>query len=317
MARIEKLYEKYFKEIDMDKFNWNKTNHVVSKNINTNIKYNIKCFNKLLEICYNENIYKLNEDYQNFKNNHNSFGVYALIDNGEILYIGKGIKVFNRCMNSLNAKNILISEKCCDNIVTDIKIYNTETKEDMDYLEEYMISKYSPKFNVSLTESTLYNSNFKNINIDIKDFDNYKILNISEVRELESDFYGGAYYEPLTNNLKIILKDNFIECFIKGSYIPHEKFGNYINDKSKLIYVCENKDINCERLSFKNIPILYKDKIIGVVLNKTKQIRECIYGNVFIMPKYSNMEFRIAEFIDNNIASLNFTNDLYGCGWTL
>lgn len=168
-------------------------------------------------------------------------GVYQFLNaNGDIVYVGKAINLRKRVSSYFTSKNLGPKTK---NLVLEIKKINviqTTSEIESFLLEERLIKKYKPKYNIKLIDGKSY----LGIKITIKD----KYPKILFTRKNDND--GSLYFGPFTSSssLKIVLK-------LIRKIFPYQSVLNH--SKSKCLYyhlnLCPCPEVTHDKYYKKNI----------------------------------------------------------------
>ena len=82
-----------------------------------------------------------------------SHGIYFLMQDKEIIYIGKSINITNRLLNHKAKYNYNRSPK--SNRFDSVKVFVFKHKSDIHYLEPYLISMYKPRLNKDFMDESI------------------------------------------------------------------------------------------------------------------------------------------------------------------
>lgn len=134
------------------------------------------------------------KDFENYnvdiKNNFSA--IYFLLNNDEVIYIGKGINIYNRIKFHIKDENKIFNK---------IK-YKKCNAEELNFLENYYILKYQPKKNI------MPSTEIKSLNVAIsflikQKIDFYEIINYFKKNEItvykfhNSQFISKEHYENI------------------------------------------------------------------------------------------------------------------------
>ena len=215
-------------------------------------------------------------------------GIYKFINQRkEIIYVGKS-KDLSKRVKSYFQKNIvnrkiknLVSE------VSDIKFIISDSEHDALLLENSLIKKNKPKYNILLRDDKTYPW------ICIK---NERFPRVFLTRKVIKD--GSDYFGPYTN-VKVI---NKLLNVIKALYPIRSDNYNFtqkqINDKDNDIYLkCHNKNGMTLILGFKNYPIQEEESFI----TEEDYLKNINYAKDILNGKFDDIRKRLnKEMIDNS-----------------
>ena len=215
-------------------------------------------------------------------------GIYKFINQKkEIIYVGKS-KDLSKRVKSYFQKNIanrkiknLVSE------VSDIKFIISDSEHDALLLENSLIKKNKPKYNILLRDDKTYPW------ICIK---NERFPRVFLTRKVIKD--GSDYFGPYTN-VKVI---NKLLNVIKALYPIRSDNYNFtqkqINDKDNDIYLkCHNKNGMTLILGFKNYPIQEDESFI----TEEDYLKNINYAKDILNGKFDDIRKRLnKEMIDNS-----------------
>ena len=116
-------------------------------------------------------------------------GVYLMKKNNKVIYVGKAKNLKNRVSSYFN--RIHESEKTNELVknIEDIEFFLTNTEIDALLLENNLIKKYSPKYNILLKDEKTYPF----IKISKEDFPSIKIIRTTKALDIKSGEYFGPY----------------------------------------------------------------------------------------------------------------------------
>lgn len=116
-------------------------------------------------------------------------GVYLMKKNNKVIYVGKAKNLKNRVSSYFN--RIHESEKTNELVknIEDIEFFLTNTEIDALLLENNLIKKYSPKYNILLKDEKTYPF----IKISKEDFPSIKIIRTTKALDTKSGEYFGPY----------------------------------------------------------------------------------------------------------------------------
>ena len=215
-------------------------------------------------------------------------GIYKFINQRkEIIYVGKS-KDLSKRVKSYFQKNIANRKiKNLVNEVSDIKFIISDSEHDALLLENSLIKKNKPKYNILLRDDKTYPW------ICIK---NERFPRVFLTRKVIKD--GSDYFGPYTN-VKVI---NKLLNVIKALYPIRSDNYNFtqkqINDKDNDIYLkCHNKNGMTLILGFKNYPIEEEESFI----TEEDYLKNINYAKDILNGKFDDIRKRLnKEMIDNS-----------------
>ena len=215
-------------------------------------------------------------------------GIYKFINQRkEIIYVGKS-KDLSKRVKSYFQKNIANRKiKNLVNEVSDIKFIISDSEHDALLLENSLIKKNKPKYNILLRDDKTYPW------ICIK---NERFPRVFLTRKVIKD--GSDYFGPYTN-VKVI---NKLLNVIKALYPIRSDNYNFtqkqINDKDNDIYLkCHNKNGMTLILGFKNYPIQEDESFI----TEEDYLKNINYAKDILNGKFDDIRKRLnKEMIDNS-----------------
>ena len=215
-------------------------------------------------------------------------GIYKFINQRkEIIYVGKS-KDLSKRVKSYFQKNIANRKiKNLVNEVSDIKFIISDSEHDALLLENSLIKKNKPKYNILLRDDKTYPW------ICIK---NERFPRVFLTRKVIKD--GSDYFGPYTN-VKVI---NKLLNVIKALYpIRSDNYNltqKQINDKDNDIYLkCHNKNGMTLILGFKNYPIQEEESFI----TEEDYLKNINYAKDILNGKFDDIRKRLnKEMIDNS-----------------
>ena len=215
-------------------------------------------------------------------------GIYKFINQKkEIIYVGKS-KDLSKRVKSYFQKNIANRKiKNLVNEVSDIKFIISDSEHDALLLENSLIKKNKPKYNILLRDDKTYPW------ICIK---NERFPRVFLTRKVIKD--GSDYFGPYTN-VKVI---NKLLNVIKVLYPIRSDNYNFtqkqINDKDNDIYLkCHKKNGMTLILGFKNYPIEEEESFI----TEDDYLRNINYAKDILNGKFDDIRKRLnKEMIDNS-----------------
>ena len=215
-------------------------------------------------------------------------GIYKFINQKkEIIYVGKS-KDLSKRVKSYFQKNIANRKiKYLVNEVSDIKFIISDSEHDALLLENSLIKKNKPKYNILLRDDKTYPW------ICIK---NERFPRVFLTRKVIKD--GSDYFGPYTN-VKVI---NKLLNVIKALYPIRSDNYNFtqkqINDKDNDIYLkCHNKNGMTLILGFKNYPIQEDESFI----TEEDYLKNINYAKDILNGKFDDIRKRLnKEMIDNS-----------------
>ena len=215
-------------------------------------------------------------------------GIYKFINQRkEIIYVGKS-KDLSKRVKSYFQKNIANRKiKNLVNEVSDIKFIISDSEHDALLLENSLIKKNKPKYNILLRDDKTYPW------ICIK---NERFPRVFLTRKVIKD--GSDYFGPYTN-VKVI---NKLLNVIKALYPIRSDNYNFtqkqINDKDNDIYLkCHKKNGMTLILGFKNYPIDEEESFI----TEEDYLKNINYAKDILNGKFDDIRKRLnKEMIDNS-----------------
>lgn len=215
-------------------------------------------------------------------------GIYKFINQKkEIIYVGKS-KDLSKRVKSYFQKNIANRKiKNLVNEVSEIKFIISDSEHDALLLENSLIKKNKPKYNILLRDDKTYPW------ICIK---NERFPRVFLTRKVIKD--GSDYFGPYTN-VKVI---NKLLNVIKALYPIRSDNYNFtqkqINDKDNDIYLkCHNKNGMTLILGFKNYPIQEEESFI----TEEDYLKNINYAKDILNGKFDDIRKRLnKEMIDNS-----------------
>ena len=116
-------------------------------------------------------------------------GVYLMKKNDKVIYVGKAKNLKNRVSSYFN--RVHESEKTNELVknIEDIEFFLTNTEIDALLLENNLIKKYSPKYNILLKDEKTYPF----IKISKEDFSSIKIVRTTKALDIKNGEYFGPY----------------------------------------------------------------------------------------------------------------------------
>jgi len=116
-------------------------------------------------------------------------GVYLMKKNDKVIYVGKAKNLKNRVSSYFN--RVHENEKTNELVknIEDIEFFLTNTEIDALLLENNLIKKYSPKYNILLKDEKTYPF----IKISKEDFPSIKIVKTTKALDIKSGEYFGPY----------------------------------------------------------------------------------------------------------------------------
>ena len=215
-------------------------------------------------------------------------GIYKFINQRkEIIYVGKS-KDLSKRVKSYFQKNIANRKiKNLVDEVSDIKFIISDSEHDALLLENSLIKKNKPKYNILLRDDKTYPW------ICIK---NERFPRVFLTRKVIKD--GSDYFGPYTN-VKVI---NKLLNVIKALYPIRSDNYNFtqkqINDKDNDIYLkCHNKNGMTLILGFKNYPIQEDESFI----TEEDYLKNINYAKDILNGKFDDIRKRLnKEMIDNS-----------------
>ena len=220
-------------------------------------------------------------------------GIYKFINQRkEIIYVGKS-KDLSKRVKSYFQKNIANRKiKNLVNEVSEIKFIISDSEHDALLLENSLIKKNKPKYNILLRDDKTYPW------ICIK---NERFPRVFLTRKVIKD--GSDYFGPYTN-VKVI---NKLLNVIKALYPIRSDNYNFtqkqINDKDNDIYLkCHNKNGMTLILGFKNYPIQEDESFI----TEEDYLKNINYAKDILNGKFDDIRKRLNKKMIDNSKKLKF-----------
>tara|TARA_B110000211_G_C14086783_1_gene557041 strand:+ start:2218 stop:4014 length:1797 start_codon:yes stop_codon:yes gene_type:complete len=222
-------------------------------------------------------------------------GVYQYFDlNGDILYVGKAKNLKNRVRSYFNG-NQFGKTKVLVNKIVNIKFIIVETEQDALLLENNLIKKYRPPYNILLKDDKTYPW------ICIK---NERFPRVITTRRMIKD--GSDYFGPYTSGKMVgTLLDLIHKLFPLRNCNFDLSASNIDNGKHNvcLEYHIGNCKGACEGLELEEEYNLKIDQIKNILKGNTKTVLKYLKD---IMIEYSsNLEFEKADEIKQKIIQLD------------
>ena len=215
-------------------------------------------------------------------------GIYKFINQRkEIIYVGKSKDLSKRVKSYFQKNTANRKIKNLVNEVSDIKFIISDSEHDALLLENSLIKKNKPKYNILLRDDKTYPW------ICIK---NERFPRVFLTRKVIKD--GSDYFGPYTN-VKVI---NKLLNVIKALYPIRSDNYNFtqkqINDKDNDIYLkCHNKNGMTLILGFKNYPIQEEESFI----TEEDYLKNINYAKDILNGKFDDIRKRLnKEMIDNS-----------------
>lgn len=129
-------------------------------------------------------------------------GVYLMKKNSKVIYVGKAINLKNRVSSYFNREHE--SEKTRELVknIEDIEFIICNSELDALVLENNLIKKYTPKYNILLKDEKTY----PYIRISKENFPNIKIIRTTKALDTKSGLYFGPYPFGAWNLKKALVK---------------------------------------------------------------------------------------------------------------
>lgn len=129
-------------------------------------------------------------------------GVYLMKKNGKVIYVGKAKNLKNRVSSYFNREHE--SEKTRELVknIEDIEFIICNSELDALVLENNLIKKYTPKYNILLKDEKTY----PYIRISKENFPNIKIIRTTKALDTKSGLYFGPYPFGAWNLKKALVK---------------------------------------------------------------------------------------------------------------
>lgn len=118
-----------------------------------------------------------------------SSGVYLMKKNSKVIYVGKAKNLKNRVLSYFNKQHENNKTNELVRNIDDIEFFLTNTEIDALLLENQLIKKYNPKYNILLKDEKTYPF----IKISKEDFPGIKIIRTTKALDLKSGEYFGPY----------------------------------------------------------------------------------------------------------------------------
>ncbi|WP_022818966.1 excinuclease ABC subunit UvrC [Fusobacterium russii] len=116
-------------------------------------------------------------------------GVYLMKKNDKVIYVGKAKNLKNRVSSYFNKNHEDFKTNELVKNIEDIEFFITSTEVDALLLENNLIKKYNPKYNILLKDEKTYPF----IKISKEDFPNIKIIRTTKALDLKNGEYFGPY----------------------------------------------------------------------------------------------------------------------------
>lgn len=183
-------------------------------------------------------------------------GVYLMKKNDKVIYVGKAKNLKNRVLSYFNKNHEDFKTNELVKNVEDIEFFITSTEIDALLLENNLIKKYNPKYNILLKDEKTYPF----IKLSREDFPNIKIIRTTKALDLKNGEYFGPYPHGAWK-----LKNIFMKLFkIRDCNRDMKK----ISSRPCLKYYMKSCTAPCV---YKNIKELYNEEV--------DNLREILKGN--------------------------------------
>ncbi|MBQ3437629.1 MAG: GIY-YIG nuclease family protein, partial [Fusobacterium sp.] len=116
-------------------------------------------------------------------------GVYMMKKNNKVIYVGKAKNLRNRVSSYFNKNHEDFKTSELVKNVEDIEFFITNSEVEALLLENNLIKKYNPKYNILLKDEKTYPF----IKISKEDFPSIKIIRTTKALDLKSGEYFGPY----------------------------------------------------------------------------------------------------------------------------
>lgn len=116
-------------------------------------------------------------------------GVYLMKKNNKVIYVGKAKNLKNRVSSYFNKTHEDFKTSELIKNIDDIEFFITSTEVDALLLENNLIKKYKPKYNILLKDQKTYPF----IRISKEDFPNIKIVRTTKALDIKNAEYFGPY----------------------------------------------------------------------------------------------------------------------------
>lgn len=116
-------------------------------------------------------------------------GVYLMKKNSKVIYVGKAKNLKNRVSSYFNKNHDNLKTNELVKNVEDIEFFITNTEVDALLLENNLIKKYNPKYNILLKDEKTYPF----IKISKEEFPSIKIIRTTKALDLKNGEYFGPY----------------------------------------------------------------------------------------------------------------------------
>ncbi|MDY4010099.1 MAG: excinuclease ABC subunit UvrC [Fusobacterium gastrosuis] len=116
-------------------------------------------------------------------------GVYLMKKNSKVIYVGKAKNLKNRVSSYFNKNHDNLKTNELVKNIEDIEFFITNTEVDALLLENNLIKKYNPKYNILLKDEKTYPF----IKISKEEFPSIKIIRTTKALDLKNGEYFGPY----------------------------------------------------------------------------------------------------------------------------
>lgn len=230
---------------------------------------------------------KLNSTIKNIiLNLPESPGIYQFFDkNNDIIYIGKAKNLKKRVKSYFNLKKIQNKTKILVRQITNIKYIIVNTENDAFLLENILIKKYKPKYNIQLKDDKSYPW------IIITNDEFPRVTFTRNIKKDKNDYYG-----PFTsiNTVRLLLEISkkifkIRTCKLKltKDNIEKRKF------KACLQYHLNNCKAPCIGLHLNNDYLIQIDNFRKILKGDIKEIKELIKEKMYFYA--NNLDFEKAQ----------------------
>tara|TARA_B100000902_G_scaffold399608_1_gene471307 strand:- start:41 stop:1777 length:1737 start_codon:yes stop_codon:yes gene_type:complete len=238
-----------------------------------------------------------------------SAGVYQFFDvNDKIIYIGKAKNLKKRVSSYFYKKHDYAKTKVMISKIDNIKYFVVDNEIDALLLENNLIKKYQPKYNVRLKDDKTYPW------ICIT---NDNIPKVIQTRKISND--GSEFYGPFTSThiIKLLL-DFFSDLFYDNGWDPYSYLNRDFDNKSKKEYLfiiskirkILNGNIQVVIDKYNNLMNIYSENLefekaqdckMKILMLKNYQSKSSIVNpkinNVDVFSIYTNFNYTYVNFL--------------------
>ena len=221
-------------------------------------------------------------------------GVYIFSNHDEILYIGKAKNLFNRVKSYLNFNSHTRRIKKMISTATKIKFINTHTESDALLLEDNLIKKHKPLFNIRLIDDKSFPYIF------INKTNEYSRLQVIRGQKKYKGFYFGPFSSPsAVRNVISTIEKGFLIRNCSDSYFKNRK-------RPCMQYQIKRCSAPCVNLINKVNYEKQTKEAIAFLKGNDKKIKDLLIKKMFELS--NNQNFEEAAKIRDRIRSLSKIN---------